>query len=63
MSTTVTVVDPSAPEVTPEKAPVIQQQHASPAGPVDKFAEARKAKKKAKRATHRAKLRRSHANG
>jgi hypothetical protein len=61
MSTT--TVDLAEPEVTPEKAPVIQQQHASPVGPVDKFAEARKAKKKARRATHRAKLRRSHTNG
>lgn len=31
--------------------------------PVDKFAEARKASKKAKRIRHRARLKRSHTNG
>jgi hypothetical protein len=31
--------------------------------PLDKFAEARRAKKKQKRARHRAKLRRSHTKG
>ncbi len=60
MSTT--AVDRSEPEVAPEKAQA-SQQHASPQQPVDKFAEARRAKKKEKRARHRAKLRRSHADG
>lgn len=36
-------------------------EHAS--GPVDKYAEARKAKKKAKRIRHRARLKRSHTKG
>jgi hypothetical protein len=39
------------------------QTKASPEHPVDKFAEARRAKKKEKRARHRAKLRRSHTDG
>jgi hypothetical protein len=60
MSTT--TVDHAVPNATPEKAQASQQpaplQH-----PVDKFAEARRAKKKEKRARHRAKLRRSHADG
>ena len=49
MSTTLD--DRSAPGVTGAKAPL------------DKFAEARRAKKKEKRARHRAKLRRSHTKG
>jgi hypothetical protein len=39
------------------------EQHASPERSVDKFADARRARKKEKRARHRAKLRRSHTNG
>jgi hypothetical protein len=60
MSTT--VVDHSEPEATAQKVQA-NQPHASPGLPVDKFAAARSAKKKEKRARHRAKLRRSHANG
>jgi hypothetical protein len=41
------------------KAEASPQKHAR----ADKFAEARRAKKKQRRATHRAKLRRSHTNG
>jgi len=57
-----TAVARSEPDATPEKAQANQQQ-AVPERPVDKFAEARRAKKKQKRARHRAKLRRPHANG
>ncbi len=60
MSTT--VVAPSVSDAVPEKASA-SQQNASPADPVDKFAEVRRAKKKHKRAAHRAKLRRSHTKG
>jgi hypothetical protein len=45
------------------KAQASPEKHASQPHPVDKFAEARRAKKKAKRVTHRAKLKRSNTNG
>ncbi|HLQ51689.1 MAG TPA: hypothetical protein VK129_09340 [Terriglobales bacterium] len=55
-------VERPEPDAAPEKAKASQQQ-ASAAHPLDKFAEARLAKKKVKRARHRAKLRRSNTNG
>jgi hypothetical protein len=39
------------------------EKHARPEHSVDKFADARKAKKKQRRARHRARLKRSHTNG
>jgi hypothetical protein len=57
----ITVAESSGPNATPEENP---KQHPSP--PVrsaDKYANARNAKKKKRRAAHRAMIRRSHANG
>ena len=48
---------------SPAKAQAKPEQDASPKRPVDKFAEAARARKKAKRIKHRARLRRSHTNG
>ena len=50
------VVDHLQTEATPQK--IEAKQH-----PIDKFTETRMAKKKAKRARHRAKLKRSHTDG
>jgi len=55
-------VERPEPDTAPEKAKTNQQQ-SSAARPLDKFAEARLAKKKVKRARHRAKLKRSNTNG
>jgi len=55
-------VERPEPDAAPEKAKANQQQ-ASAAHPLDKFAEDRRTKKKIKRARHRAKLRRSNTNG
>jgi hypothetical protein len=57
------VADPSEENAPPQKTQPKAQQQASPERLVDKFAEARRAKKKEKRARHRAKLRRSHTDG
>jgi hypothetical protein len=57
------VADPSEQNAPPQKTQPKAEQHATPERPVDKFAEARRAKKKEKRARHRAKLRRSHTDG
>ena len=57
------VADPSEQSAPPQKAEPKAQQQATPERLVDKFAEARRAKKKQKRARHRAKLRRSHTGG
>lgn len=46
----------------PQETQANPEKHASKQS-VDKFAEARMAKKKQKRARHRARLRRSHTNG
>jgi hypothetical protein len=54
-----TTVDSSGTNATPEQNP---KQH-SPAGSADKYSDARKAKKKKRRAQHRAIINRSHANG
>jgi hypothetical protein len=48
---------------TPQKAQVKPAQHASTEHSVDKFADARRAKKKEKRKSHRAKLKRPHTSG
>jgi hypothetical protein len=56
------VIDQSKENSAPQLQPKTEQ-HASPERSVDKFADARRAIKKEKRARHRAKLRRSHTNG
>ena len=56
------VADPSEQNTPPQKTQPKAQQQAPPER-FDKFAEARRAKKKEKRARHRAKLRRSHTGG
>jgi hypothetical protein len=48
---------------TPQKAHMKPTQHASTEHSVDKFADARRAKKKEKRKSHRAKLKRPHTSG
>ncbi len=58
-----TVVDQSEANAAPQKNQPKAEQHVSPERSVDKFADARRAKKKEKRARHRAKLRRSHTDG
>ncbi len=58
-----TVVDHSRENAAPQKMQPKAEQHASPERSVDKFADARRAKKKEKRVRHRAKLRRSHTDG
>ena len=57
------IADPSEQSAPPQKAELKAQQQAPTDRLVDKFAEARRAKKKQKRARHRAKLRRSHTGG
>lgn len=57
-----TTADRLEPIATPQ-TPVSPEKHARPEHSVDKFADARRAKKKHRRARHRAKLRRSHTNG
>lgn len=56
----ITVAESSGQNATPEKNP---KQHFSPVRSADKYANARNAKKKKRRAAHRAMIRRSHANG
>jgi hypothetical protein len=58
-----TVADPSEQNAPPQKTQPKAEQQAPPERLVDKFAEARRAKKKEKRARHRARLSRSHTNG
>jgi hypothetical protein len=58
-----TGADHSEENTTTQKAQMKPAQHASTERLVDKFAEARRAKKKEKRARHRAKLRRPHTDG
>jgi hypothetical protein len=53
-----TAADKSEPKAMPQ-AHAAREKNAT----VDRFAEARKAKKKAKRVRHRAKLKRSHTKG
>jgi len=56
----ITAVDSSGPNATPENRP---KQQPSPVQSADKYSAARDAKKKKRRAQHRAMIRRSHANG
>jgi hypothetical protein len=58
-----TVTDLSEQNAPPQKTQPEAEQQAPPGRLVDKFAETRRAKKKEKRARHRAKLRRSHTAG
>ncbi len=58
-----TAADHPEENTTAGKAKVKPEQHASAAHSVDKFADARRAKKKEKRKRHRARLRRSHTDG
>jgi len=58
-----TAADHSEENTTTQKAQMRPAQQASTERLVDKFAEARRAKKKEKRARHRAKLRRPHTDG
>ena len=58
-----TVAGPSEQNALPQKTQPETEQQAPPELLVNKFADARRAKKKEKRARHRAKLRRSHTNG
>ena len=51
------------PDPPPQGIRLNPEKRASSNQSVDKFAEARMAKKKQKRARHRARLRRSHTNG
>lgn len=57
------VADLSEQSTPPQKTEPKAQQQAPPELLVDKFAKARRAKTKKKRARHRAKLRRSHTDG
>lgn len=59
----VRVADPSEQDAQPQKTQAKAEQQAPPERLVDKFTEAKRAKKKEKRARHRAKLRRSHTDG
>ncbi len=56
----ITVAESSVPNAKPDNNP---KQHRSPVPSADKYADARNAKKKKRRAQHRAMIRRSHANG
>ena len=58
-----TAADHSEENTKTQKAQMNLAQPASTEHPFDKLADARKAKKKKKRAKHRAKLRRSHTGG
>jgi hypothetical protein len=58
-----TVADSSDQNELPRKTQPKPDRQAAPERLVDKFAEARRAKKKEKSARHRAKLRRSHTDG
>ena len=58
-----TIADPSEQNELPQKTQPNPEHQAEPQRLVDKFADVRRAKKKEKRARHRAKLRRSHTDG
>jgi hypothetical protein len=55
--------DHSEEETATQKAKVRRDQHASADPSVDKVTDAKRAKKKQKRAKHRARLRRPHTGG
>ncbi len=58
-----TAADHSEENTATQKAKMKPEQQASAEHTVDKFADARRAKKKEKRARHRARLRRPHTGG
>ena len=55
--------DHSKENTTTQKTKMKPEEHASTEDLVDKFADARRAKKRERRKRHRAKLRRPHTNG
>ena len=55
--------DRAEPDAISQATQVNPEKHVSPKQSIDRFAEARIAKKKQKRARHRARLRRSHTDG
>jgi hypothetical protein len=55
--------DRSEPNVTSQKTQESPEKRAPPERSIDKLADARRAKKKQKRARHRARLRRSNTSG
>jgi hypothetical protein len=58
-----TPADQSKENTTTQKTKMQPEEHASAERSVDKFADARRAKKREKRKSHRAKLKRSHTGG
>lgn len=58
-----TAVEAAEPTATPQVPPARVEKHVSTSPTVDKFAEARRAKKKARRVTHRHTIKRSNTNG
>jgi hypothetical protein len=58
-----TAADRTETNATPGKIQASPEKHGPPQRSADKFADARRAKKKQKRARHRAKLKRSHTGG
>lgn len=63
MNMDTTLSDPSEQSEMPRKTQPKPEHQAEPQRLVDKFAEVRRAKKKEKRARHRARLKRSHTDG
>lgn len=58
-----TAVETAQPTAVAQAAPARAEKHVSASPVVDKFAEARRAKKKARRVTHRRTIKRSNTNG
>ena len=58
-----TPADHSEEKTATQKTKMKPEEHASAEHSVDKFADARKAKKKEKRKRHRVRLKRSHTSG
>ena len=58
-----TTADSSEVNATPQKPRAGREQHPAAENSIDKFAAARMAKKKQKRARHRARLKRSNTDG
>jgi hypothetical protein len=63
MNIDTTIANPSEQNELSRKTQPKPEHQTTPERLVDKFAEARRAKKKEKRVRHRAKLRRSHTDG
>jgi hypothetical protein len=59
----VTAAESPDPNSTAQKPQANPEQNSSPARSVDKYAEARSAKRKKRRTAHRARIKRAHANG